>query len=62
VCNEKRQLEGSRRSEGTWACEAEECLLLEAVDRERLMKTQQVEKDLASAAVIYKVWRLAMSL
>jgi hypothetical protein len=40
--------------------EADESPLLEAVTRERL-KTQQTE-DLAYAAVICKVWRLAMAL
>jgi hypothetical protein len=42
--------------------EAEESPLLEAVTRERLMKTQQTGKDLAYAVVIFKVWRLAMAL
>jgi hypothetical protein len=42
--------------------EAEESPLLEAVTKEQLVKTQQTEKDLASAVVICKVWRLAMAL
>jgi hypothetical protein len=40
----------------------EEFPLLEAVNRERLVKTQQAGKDLARAVVIFKVWRLAMEL
>jgi hypothetical protein len=39
--------------------EAEEFPLLEAVDRERLVKKQQAGKDLAGAVVIFKVWILA---
>jgi hypothetical protein len=42
--------------------EAEESPLLEAVTRERLVKTQQAGKDLACAVVILKVWRSAMEL
>jgi hypothetical protein len=42
--------------------EAEESPLLEAVTRERLMKTQQAGKDLVSAMLMWKVWRLAMAL
>jgi hypothetical protein len=42
--------------------EAENFPLLEAVTRERLVKTQQAGKDLTCAVVIYKVWRLAMAL
>jgi hypothetical protein len=44
------------------SAEAEESPLLQTVTRERLMKTQQAEKDLASAVVISKVWRLAIAL
>jgi hypothetical protein len=51
VCEEKRQLKGSRHSEGTWAREAEEVPLIEAVARERPMKTQQGGEDLAGAVV-----------
>jgi hypothetical protein len=36
--------------------------LLGAVARERLVKTQESEKDLAGAVVICKLWRLAMVL
>jgi hypothetical protein len=43
-------------------CEAEESLLLEAVIRERLTKTQQAGKDSASAVVICELWRLAVVL
>jgi hypothetical protein len=42
--------------------EAEESPLLEAVTRERLVKRQQVGKDLGCAVVLWKVWRLAMAL
>jgi hypothetical protein len=42
--------------------EAEESPLLEAVTRERLVKTEQAGKDLACAVVICKMWRLAMAL
>jgi hypothetical protein len=56
------QLEVSRRSERTRACEAEESPLLEAVDRERLVKTEQAGKDFAGAVMICEVWRLAMAL
>jgi hypothetical protein len=42
--------------------EAEESSLLEAVTRERMVKTQQARKDLACAVLIGKVWRLAMAL
>jgi hypothetical protein len=37
----------------------EEFPLLEAVTRERLVKTQKTEKDLACAVVICKAWKLA---
>jgi hypothetical protein len=39
--------------------EAEEFLLLEAVTRERLVKTQQAGKDLVDAVVFCEMWRLA---
>jgi hypothetical protein len=42
--------------------EAEEPLLLEAVVRKRLVKTQQVGKGLAGAVVICELWRLATAL
>jgi hypothetical protein len=42
--------------------EREESLLLEAVARERLMKTQHAGKSLAGAVVIYKVWKLGIAL
>jgi hypothetical protein len=44
------------------SAEAEESPLLEAVTRERLVKRQQTEKDLACALEICKVWCLAMAL
>jgi hypothetical protein len=44
------------------AREAEESTLLEAVARERVLKTQQAKKGLADAVVICKVWRLAIAL
>jgi hypothetical protein len=40
----------------------EESPLLEAVSRERLVKTQQAGKDLECAVVICKVCRLAVTL
>jgi hypothetical protein len=43
-------------------CEAEESLLLEAIARERLVKTHQAGKDLAGAVVICELWRLAVVL
>jgi hypothetical protein len=42
--------------------EAEESPLLEAVARERLVKTQQAGKGLAGAVVICELWRLAVAL
>jgi hypothetical protein len=42
--------------------EAEESSLLEAVTKKLLVKTLQALKDLACAAVICKVWELAMAL
>jgi hypothetical protein len=48
--------------ERTWAREAEKSPLIEAVARERLVKTQQDEKGLADAVVIYELWRLAVVL
>jgi hypothetical protein len=44
------------------SAKAEKYPLLEAVIRERLMKTQQAGKDLACAMAICRVWRLAMTL
>jgi hypothetical protein len=61
-CEAKRQFEGSHRSERSWACEAEESALVEAIAREWLVKTQQAEKDLAGAVVIFELWRLVMVL
>jgi hypothetical protein len=43
-------------------CEAAESPLLEAVARERLVKTQQAGKGSAGVVVISKVWRLAVNL
>jgi hypothetical protein len=42
--------------------EAEESPLLEAVARERMVKTQLAGKGLAGAVVICDLWRLAMAL
>jgi hypothetical protein len=42
--------------------EAEESPLLEAVTRQRLLKTQQAGKYLAGGVVISELWRLAMAL
>jgi hypothetical protein len=42
--------------------EAEESPLLEAVARERLVKTKPAEKGLAAAIVICELWRLAVVL
>jgi hypothetical protein len=46
----------------TSTCKAEESPLLEAVARERLMKTQQTGKGLTGAVVICELWRLAVTL
>jgi hypothetical protein len=46
----------------TRGCEAEESPLLEALAKERLVKTQQVGKVLAGAVVICELWRLLVSL
>jgi hypothetical protein len=45
-----------------FSAEAEESPLLEAVTRERRVKTQEAGKGLAGAVVICKVWRLAVAL
>jgi hypothetical protein len=42
--------------------EADESPLLEAVARERLVKTQQAGKGLAGAVVVCELWRLAVAL
>jgi hypothetical protein len=42
--------------------EAEESRLLEAVVRERLVKTQQAGKGLRDIVVNYELWRLAIAL
>jgi hypothetical protein len=42
--------------------DTEEFSLLEAVAMERLLKTMQAEEDLLFAAVIGKVWKLAVAL
>jgi hypothetical protein len=44
------------------SAEVEEFPLLEAVTRERLVKTQQAGKDLAYAVMFYEVWKLVMAL
>jgi hypothetical protein len=36
--------------------------MLEAVTRERLLKTQQAGRALEGAVVIYKIWGLAVAL
>jgi hypothetical protein len=46
----------------TWEREAEQSPLLEAVTRERLMKTQQAGKGLAGTVVICELWWLAVVL
>jgi hypothetical protein len=52
----------SSQDNGISAREAEEFPLLEAVARERLLKTQQARKGLAGAVVICELWRLAVAL
>jgi hypothetical protein len=42
--------------------EDEESPLLEAVARERMVKTWQAGKELVDAVVICELWRLAMAL
>jgi hypothetical protein len=42
--------------------EAEESPSLEAVSRERLVKTQKTGKDLAGVVVICDFWRLVVAL
>jgi hypothetical protein len=42
--------------------EAEESLLLEAIAKEQLVKTQQAGKGLMSAVKICELWRLEMVL
>jgi hypothetical protein len=42
--------------------EAEESPLLEAIARERLMKTQQAGRSIAGAVVICELWRLVVVL
>jgi hypothetical protein len=44
------------------AREGEEFPLLEAVVRQRMVKTQQAGKGLAGTVVICKVWSLAIAL
>jgi hypothetical protein len=46
----------------TWAHEAEESALLEAVAREQLVKPQQAGKGLVDAVVIRELWTLAVAL
>jgi hypothetical protein len=46
----------------TWARETQKSPLLEAVDNERLVKTQQAGKGLVGAVVICELWRLAVAL
>jgi hypothetical protein len=47
--------------ERTCVLEAEESPLLEAIARERLLKTQQVVKGLAGAVMICELWRLSVA-
>jgi hypothetical protein len=42
--------------------EAEESALLEAIARERLVKTHRAGRGLADAVVICELWRLAVAL
>jgi hypothetical protein len=58
----ERELCTGVSEEWTWAHEVEEYPLLEAVTRERLVKTQQAGKGLAGAVVICELWRLAVAL
>jgi hypothetical protein len=52
----------TRVGEGrTWAREAEESALLEAVVRERLIRYSWLEKGLACAVVNCKVWEISGS-
>jgi hypothetical protein len=44
------------------ALEAEESPLLEATDREWLVKTRQAGKDVVLVEVVCKLWRLAIAL
>jgi hypothetical protein len=44
------------------SAEAEASLLLGAVARDRLVKTERAVEDLACAVVICKVWRIAAAL
>jgi hypothetical protein len=44
------------------SAEAEESSLLEAITRERLVKTQQAGKGLAGDVVTCELWRLAVAL
>jgi hypothetical protein len=48
--------------ETTWAREAEEPPLLEAVTGEGLVKIQQAGKGLEGAVVVYELWTLAVAL
>jgi hypothetical protein len=61
VCEEKSVGREPPFREGL-SSEAEESPLLEAVTRERLMKTQQAGKGLTGAVVICELWRLAVAL
>jgi hypothetical protein len=48
--------------ERIWAREDEESPLLEAIARERLVKTQQTGKGLAGAVVICELWSIAVAM
>jgi hypothetical protein len=50
-------LEGSRHLE-----QSENFTLLEAITRERLVKTQQAGKVFVDAALIFEVWKLVTAL
>jgi hypothetical protein len=62
VCEEKSQFGREPPFREDLSMEAEESPWLEAVTRERLMKTQKARKDLVCAVVICELWRLAMTL
>jgi hypothetical protein len=48
--------------ERKWAGEAEESSLLEAVAKERVLKTQQTGNSLADVVVICELWKLLVAL
>jgi hypothetical protein len=56
------ELRDISRTVMTWARKAEETPLLEAVDRERILKTQKAGKGLEGVVLICELWRLAVAL